>query len=219
MPLALHDRQIRLRARARHAPDIAANALALSANTSCCHCRPDGKPAEWCKYYVCAADGAVSRTVTIDLSRPQMMHDFAITRNYAVFLDAAIVFDPSKLVKGGNIPFVSDKTSPCRIGIVRKPRDVGADALSEFACNNGNADGKLNGLDSEGHNGVRWFEVPPFVCLHTINAWEVDADTVCVAICQCAAACECTLSAVIALANSKQQSKSRLGGSSGYFVI
>ena len=34
----------------------------------------------------------------------------------------------------------------------------------------------------------QWFEVEPFMCFHTMNAWEEDEDTVCVALCKCVAA-------------------------------
>ena len=206
-------------------------------------CRPGGSRAEWCNYYVCAADGTVSRCVNIDVSRPQMMHDFCITRNYAIFLDNALVFDGAHVAKGGSIPFVSDTTKPCRIGVVRKPGDVGDD--SEAAQNGQNGQSRENGKNGKnGQNGqssvgsgaanaangtrstngkrsangkssssgkaaagngkaatgseVQWFEVPPFVCMHTINAWEVDDDTICVTFCQCASdslrlrLCHCT---------------------------
>lgn len=41
------------------------------------------------------------------------MHDFAITENYAVFLDLPLVFKPDNLVKG-TFPIVYDKEQGSR---------------------------------------------------------------------------------------------------------
>ena len=42
-----------------------------------------------------------------------MMHDFAITENYAVFFDGPLVFKPELLLTG-KVPFVFDKTIRAR---------------------------------------------------------------------------------------------------------
>jgi carotenoid cleavage dioxygenase-like enzyme len=34
-----------------------------------------------------------------------IMHDFAVTEKYAVFLDHAMVFDPKHMVKAKTVPF------------------------------------------------------------------------------------------------------------------
>jgi carotenoid cleavage dioxygenase-like enzyme len=45
-------------------------------------------------YRVISKDGAMHDPVPITISDPIMMHDFAITENYAVFLDLPLYFRP-----------------------------------------------------------------------------------------------------------------------------
>ena len=122
-------------------------------------CRTGGKADEWCRYQVADVDGSLSADVVIDVQSTQMMHDFAISENYAVFLDAALVFDPSEMAKTGGLPFVTRTDKPSRIGLVR--------------------------LAAPQEGVFKWFEVPPFTCFHTANAWEEDDGAVCVALCRC----------------------------------
>jgi carotenoid cleavage dioxygenase len=45
--------------------------------------------------YGCAsAEGVVEKTLPIDIPRPIMMHDFAITEHFSVFMDLPLCFDP-----------------------------------------------------------------------------------------------------------------------------
>jgi len=101
-------------------------------------------------YGTVSADGRDMRLVPIEIPRGVMMHDFAITGKYAIFLDLPLVFDPMRLVDG-KLPFVFDRDLPSRYGIV--PR--------------------------HGDNGdVRWFEGPPCYMFHTLNAWDDGDDVV-----------------------------------------
>lgn len=45
----------------------------------------------------------------MDVKRATMMHDFAITENFAVFLDLPMVLKP-ELIAMGKMPMVYDKT-------------------------------------------------------------------------------------------------------------
>jgi carotenoid cleavage dioxygenase-like enzyme len=36
---------------------------------------------------------------------PQAMHDFAVTSNFAVFIDHALIFDPQHMIKEKALPF------------------------------------------------------------------------------------------------------------------
>ena len=56
-------------------------------------CRANGRKEEWCVYQAAYADGTLSPEVSIDIAKPQIMHDFQITRNYVVFMDGNIVMD------------------------------------------------------------------------------------------------------------------------------
>ncbi|XP_074283400.1 putative carotenoid cleavage dioxygenase 4, chloroplastic [Silene latifolia] len=85
------------------------------------------------------------------MTRPSFLHDFAITKSYAVFPDIQILMDLGKMIlKGGSL--VSwDPSKLSKIGVI--PRYAG---------------------DEE---EIRWFEVPGLNIVHVINAWdEVNGD-------------------------------------------
>lgn len=123
-----------------------------------------------CVYHVASPDGKLSRQYPVDISRGQMMHDFAITENFAVFCDAAVAFDPTNMVTKGGLPFAMDKSQPSRIGLMSR---------------------------SDPTAPMRWFDVPPFAFFHIANAWEEDG-RVHVVLCRCepppgpALPCNCT---------------------------
>ncbi|XP_073010113.1 9-cis-epoxycarotenoid dioxygenase NCED1, chloroplastic-like [Typha latifolia] len=81
---------------------------------------------------------------------PSFMHDFAITERYAVFGDIQIVMKPIDMVVGGGAPVGSSHGKVPRIGV-----------LPRYATD-----------ESE----MRWFEVPGFNMMHSLNAWEEDDD-------------------------------------------
>lgn len=83
------------------------------------------------------------------VQQPSFLHDFAITRRYALFPDMQIVMKPLDLVLGGS-PVGTDPSKVPRLGIL--PRY----ATSE--------------------RDMRWVELPGFNPVHTINAWEEDPD-------------------------------------------
>jgi carotenoid cleavage dioxygenase-like enzyme len=140
--------------------ETASPAVMLQAIGSRSSCRVNGPQHEWCVYKRIEPDGRISAERSIDVSVPQMIHDFAITENYAIFLDGAIVFDPKAMVRE-KLPFVTDRNKTCRIGLLRR---------------------------SEPEAGIfQWFSVGTFVCFHTMNAWEEDDGRVCLCICWCAA--------------------------------
>lgn len=45
----------------------------------------------------------------MDVARSSFMHDFAITENYAIFLDLPMVLKPENILKGA-FPLVYDET-------------------------------------------------------------------------------------------------------------
>ncbi|WP_334311395.1 carotenoid oxygenase family protein, partial [Nodularia sphaerocarpa] len=95
-------------------------------------------------YGVVTAEGEITRIVPIDLPSPVMMHDFAITENYSIFLDMPLTFQPGQMMKGG-IPLAFNRKRKSRIGII--PR-------------HGN------------NKSLRWFEVTTCMVYHTVNAYE-----------------------------------------------
>ncbi|KAJ4756163.1 9-cis-epoxycarotenoid dioxygenase 1 [Rhynchospora pubera] len=83
------------------------------------------------------------------VQQPSFMHDFAITENYAVFGDIQVVMKPMDMVFGNRAPVGSDQGKVPRLGV-----------LPRYATN-----------ESE----IRWFDVPGFNMMHSVNAWEEES--------------------------------------------
>ncbi|EHA8588345.1 Carotenoid 9,10(9',10')-cleavage dioxygenase [Cocos nucifera] len=99
----------------------------------------------YCTYRVITKDGVMLDPVPITISDPVMMHDFAITENYAIFMDLPLFFLPKEMVKGKLI-FTFDTTKKARFGVL--PRYAKDD------------------------HRIRWFELPNCFIFHNANAWE-----------------------------------------------
>ncbi|KAG8072021.1 hypothetical protein GUJ93_ZPchr0006g45233 [Zizania palustris] len=80
------------------------------------------------------------------VQQPSFLHDFAITERYAIFPEIQIVMKPMDMVVGGGSPVGSDPGKVPRLGV-----------LPRYATD-----------ESE----MRWFEVPGFNMMHSVNAWE-----------------------------------------------
>ena len=80
--------------------------------------------APYVTYYVADAAGDVIHKQEIDVPGPTMVHDFALSRNHAIFLDLPVVFDIDEAMKGG-MPFGWDESygavSVCSIERRRAP--------------------------------------------------------------------------------------------------
>lgn len=102
-------------------------------------------------YLRVSPDGKLVQSEEITVGGPTMMHDFAITGRYAIFMDLPVVFSLEEALKGG-MPFHWSDDYPARMGIM--PRD---------------------GHDAD----VQWFEIDPCFIFHTLNAFdENDGKTV-----------------------------------------
>lgn len=105
------------------------------------------------KYSVVSANGELLRTVPIDLPIGVMMHDFAVTENYTVFMDLPLTFRPERL-KRGEPAFGFEPDRPSRFGILPRHGD---------------------------NSNIRWFEAPACYVFHTLNAYEQGDEVVLIA--------------------------------------
>jgi carotenoid cleavage dioxygenase len=102
------------------------------------------------QYSVIAADGALAHTTAIELPIGVLMHDFAITERFAVFMNHPYTFDVRRWLRGEPIArFEPERGS--HLGIMPR-RGSGAD--------------------------MRWFPIAPCFAYHVANAWEEGAEIV-----------------------------------------
>ncbi|XP_058225268.1 carotenoid 9,10(9',10')-cleavage dioxygenase 1-like isoform X2 [Rhododendron vialii] len=97
-------------------------------------------------YRVISKDGFMQDPVPITISEPIMMHDFAITENYAIIMDLPMYFRPKEMVKDNKLIFTFDATKKSRFGIL--PRYAKDELL------------------------IKWFELPNCFIFHNANSWE-----------------------------------------------
>ncbi len=107
------------------------------------------------QYSVADARGRIVRTTPIEIPRGVMMHDFAITARYSLFLDLPEIFDFQELLRSGKI-MKFDARLGARVGII--PR---------------------HGKASE----IKWFPIAPCYVFHTLNAHD-EGEEVCLVACR-----------------------------------
>lgn len=110
----------------------------------------------WCTYSVVSSEGKLIRSTDIGLSRPIMMHDFAITENFSIFMDHPLEFTPKDIVSG-KFAFQFNSNQPSRIGVIPRHGSSASD--------------------------VQWFEFKSGFSFHTANAWE-DGDEIVMICCR-----------------------------------
>ncbi|MEP1230536.1 MAG: carotenoid oxygenase family protein [Litorimonas sp.] len=101
-------------------------------------------------YHRVSVSGELVQSEEIDVKAATMVHDFAITENYAIFLDLPMLWDMKKFLEPG-IPVSYDESYGARIGVM--PRQGSSD-------------------------DVRWFEISPCYIYHTMNAYEFGEEIV-----------------------------------------
>jgi carotenoid cleavage dioxygenase-like enzyme len=94
-------------------------------------------------YHRLDAAGQLVHSQEIEVPAGTMMHDFAITQRYVLWLDLPVTFHPDLV--GTRIPFQWDERYGARIGLMRRDRP---------------------GTD------VQWFDVDPCYVFHVGNAYE-----------------------------------------------
>jgi carotenoid cleavage dioxygenase-like enzyme len=70
-------------------------------------------------YYVANSEGDITRTTPIELSQPALLHDMALSENYAIFCHCPLVFDMQQAMQTG-IPFVWRPEQGARIGLIHR---------------------------------------------------------------------------------------------------
>lgn len=100
--------------------------------------------APYVQYSLVSKDGELQFTRPIDVPRGIMMHDFAVTEHYTIFMDLPLTFNIERAMKGGPV-LAFEPDLPARYGIL--PR------------HGSNAD-------------IKWFDLPSHYVFHTSNAHE-----------------------------------------------
>ncbi|MCL6753876.1 carotenoid oxygenase family protein [Nostoc sp. CCCryo 231-06] len=107
------------------------------------------------QYSVVTAQGKLLQTVPIDLPIGVMMHDFAITENYTIFMDLPLTFSVERSQRGEPV-MMFERDRPSRFGILPRHGD---------------------------NSNIRWFESRSCYVSHTLNAYE-DGDEVVLIACR-----------------------------------
>ena len=105
------------------------------------------------QYSNVSPEGKLLRTVPLDLPVGVMMHDFAITENYTMFMDLPLTFRVERMQRG-EPAFMFEKDTPSRFGILPRLGD---------------------------NSNIRWFEAPACYVFHTLNAYEDGEEIVLIA--------------------------------------
>ncbi len=95
-------------------------------------------------YHRADASGRLVESRPIEIPRPVMMHDFAITRDFVIFMDLPIVFSAERAARGG-MPYGWEADAGARLGFLRRD-------------------------DPDGE--VRWLEIDPCFVFHPMNAFS-----------------------------------------------
>jgi carotenoid cleavage oxygenase len=140
------------------------------------------------QYSVIGVDGTARRTVDIEVAGSPMMHDFSLTRDYVVFYDLPVTFDPRQAAA---VSVPRALRAPTRlvlsalIGRVRVPDPIVAMVGSRMGGNgslpyrwNPDYPARVGVMPRAGGAAdVRWFDVEPCYVFHALNAYD-DGDTI-----------------------------------------
>jgi carotenoid cleavage dioxygenase len=103
-----------------------------------------GTPVPFLQYSVASKNGEIVHTTPIDLPVGVMMHDFAVTERYSIFLNLPYTFSLQRAMQGEN-PFSWEPDRGAHFGIL--PRHAG-------------------------QSQIKWFSAPACYIFHTLNAFE-----------------------------------------------
>ncbi|KAB5541740.1 hypothetical protein DKX38_014714 [Salix brachista] len=104
-------------------------------------------------YFYFDENGVKQKDVPLlSIKQPTPIHDFAITKRFAIFPETQLVVEPANVMLGRGMPVVCEQKKVPRIGILPRYAESGSD--------------------------TRWFPVPGFNAMHVTNAWENGDDEV-----------------------------------------
>eukprot|EP00475_Leptophrys_vorax_P001497 TRINITY_DN10824_c0_g1_i1.p1 TRINITY_DN10824_c0_g1~~TRINITY_DN10824_c0_g1_i1.p1 ORF type:complete len:529 (-),score=146.10 TRINITY_DN10824_c0_g1_i1:12-1598(-) len=107
-------------------------------------------------YSVMDKDGRIENVLDLGIKRATFMHDFAITKRFAIFMDLPWVFTPAGMISDQLFKF--DAQSHSRFGIMPK--------------------------NAKSNKEIRWFNALPCYVFHVANAWEEGEDEVVLVACR-----------------------------------
>lgn len=96
-------------------------------------------------YYRVDTTGELVQKEEIETTSAALMHDFAITENFVIFMQFPIVFSWWAMLTGNHIPFKWRDSAPSRIGVMPKTGNSAS---------------------------MQWFDVDPAFAFHVMNAYE-----------------------------------------------
>jgi len=102
------------------------------------------------QYSIVSPDGELIKTVPIHIPAPVMMHDFAITEHYTIFMYLPLTFSMERIMRGESA-YLFESDIPSRFGILKRYQD---------------------------NSSIRWFEALPCYIFHTVNAYEAGKEIV-----------------------------------------
>jgi carotenoid cleavage dioxygenase-like enzyme len=105
------------------------------------------------QYSIVSPEGKLLRTVPITMPEPVMMHDFAITEDYTIFMDLPLTFSMERM-KRGEPAFMFERKRPSRFGIVPRYGD---------------------------NRNIHWFKTHACYVFHTLNAYEEGDEVILIA--------------------------------------
>ncbi|KAL0438796.1 UNVERIFIED_CONTAM: putative carotenoid cleavage dioxygenase 4, chloroplastic [Sesamum latifolium] len=99
-------------------------------------------------FFRIGSDGRKGPDVPVfSMKSTALIHDFAVTKNYAIFNDGQMVISPLELLRG-RPPMTVDPVKVPRLGVIDRY--------------------------AEDESGMWWIDVPGFNMSHSVNAWEED---------------------------------------------
>ncbi|KAL0485137.1 carotenoid oxygenase family protein [Acrasis kona] len=113
-------------------------------------------------YHIFDKHGQLTHTTPIsEAPRATMMHDFAITKNYTVFIFGSVVLDVYKAIAG--IPFLDFKKGlPTQIAVVPRYYKDGVDKIHWFTCKPGHVFHIANAFEREDEIVMHCFRMEQF---------------------------------------------------------